>query len=73
MANITISKEEYQNLKQQAKAYQKLSGSLFESIIRDHVEEVVEDFRRTNIYTDGFLRDLENGLRKSSYARATKR
>ena len=72
MSNITISKAEYQKLRQQAVSYQKLAKRLFEFIIRVPVEEVVEDFRKTDLYTEDFLRDSENGLRKSSYAKTKK-
>jgi hypothetical protein len=69
MAQVTISKTEYLRLRRQASAYQKLTSRLFEAVIKDPIQEVVEDFRKTNFYTPGFLKDLERGLRKSSYAR----
>ena len=72
MSEITISKEEYKKLKQQAKAYKKLTGSLFEFVIRDQVEDVVKDFRKTNLYTNEFIKELEDGLRKSSYNKTKK-
>ena len=31
--------------------------------------EVVADFRVADLYTDEFITDLEDGLRKSSYAK----
>ena len=70
MSNITISKEEYEKLKQQAKAYQKLTSRIFEFVLHDPVQEVVKDFQKTDLYTEDFLTDLESGLRKSSYAKA---
>ena len=73
MPNVTISKTEYRKLKQQAKAYQKLTKRFFEFIIQAPTEEVVEDFRKTDLYTDGFLKDLEDGLRKSLYFKTKKR
>jgi hypothetical protein len=69
MDTITIPKAEYKKLQQQAKAYQKLTGQLFKSIIRDPIQDVIQDFRKTDLYTDEFLKDLEGGLRKSSYAK----
>lgn len=69
MSNITISKVEYQKLKQQAKAYQKLTKHLFGTLIQSPIETVVEDFRKTDLYTAEFLKDMEEGLRKSSYAK----
>lgn len=69
MAKVTIPKTEYEQLKQQAEAYRRFVVQLFELVIKSPVEEVVEDFRKTGLYTEEFLRDLESGLRKSSYAK----
>lgn len=33
----------------------------------DKIKIVVNDFRKTKIYSEEFLKDLEQGLRKSSY------
>ncbi len=70
MATITISKTEYRKLRRQATAYQKLTSRLFESVIKDSIQEIINDFRKTDLYTDNFLEDLENGLRKSSYGKS---
>jgi len=69
MVKVTIPKEEYQKLQQQSQAYQKLAARLFESIIKDPIRDVVQDFKDTGLYSKGFLADLETGLRKSSYAK----
>lgn len=66
---ITLSKQEYLRLKQQAQAYRIMAARMFELPLRDPVDEVVADFRATDLYTKEFLADLENGLRKSSYAK----
>jgi len=66
---ITLTKREYLRLKQQAQAYRSLATQLFELPLKDTVGEVVADFRNTNLYADEFLTDLEEGLRKSSYAK----
>ena len=50
MPNVTISKAEYRKLKQQAKAYKKLTKRFFEFIIQAPVEEVVEDFRKSSYF-----------------------
>jgi len=68
-STIVISRDEYQNLRKQAKAFQKLAGRIFESVITDSVEVVVQDFRKTKLYSEAFLADLEEGLKKSSYAK----
>ncbi len=33
----------------------------------DPIAEAVKDLKDTNLYSNDFLRDLENGLRLSSY------
>lgn len=66
---VTLSKQEYLRLKQQAQAYRIMAARMFELPLRDPVDEVVADFKATDLYTDEFLADLEDGLRKSSYAK----
>jgi len=69
MENTTIKKKELLRLKRQAKAFRKLAAQLFECVINDPVQEVVEDFKKTDLYSKDFLCDLENGLRRSSYCK----
>ena len=38
-----------------------------ENIQKDFIENVIVDFKATELYSDEFLRDLEDGLLKSSY------
>ncbi len=33
---------------------------------KDKIDSILNDFRATNLYEDDFLRDLEEGLKKSS-------
>ncbi len=73
MDTIVIPKTEYRRLRRQAGAYQKIAGKFNALVLRDSAGEVAGDFKKTGIYTDQFIRDLETGLRKSSYARAKKR
>ena len=68
MSKISISREEYKNLKKQSEAYKTLATRFFETAIKDSTKDVVKDFHNTNLYTKDFLSDLENGLRKSSYS-----
>ncbi len=67
MSQITISKKEYTQLKSQSLAYKKVASKLFAAIVRNPIEDVVADFKKTGLYTGKFLSNLENGLRKSSY------
>lgn len=66
---VTLSRPEYARLRRQAKAYRALASKVFELPLRDPVGEVADDFRATGLYSDDFLKDLEEGLRKSSYAK----
>ena len=67
MVKVEIPKTEYEQLKKQAEAYRRFAARFFESVVRDPIDQVVEDFRKTNLYPEVFLKDLESGLRKSSY------
>ena len=62
MEKVSISKAEYPLLRRQATAYRKLTERVFASVLRDPVTEVREDFRKTGLYTEAFLDDLEAGL-----------
>jgi len=66
---VILHKREYLRLKEQALAYRTLVTRMFELPLRDPIDEVVADFRATGLYTEEFLKDLEDGLRKSSYAK----
>ena len=66
---VTLPKQEFIRLREQALAYRELMSRLFAMPLQDTIDEVVEDFRQTKLYTDEFLQDLESGLRKSSYAK----
>lgn len=69
METIAIAKTEYTQLRRQASAYKKMAQNLHGLLLRDSVEEVVVDFRKTGLYEENFLSDLEQGLRRSSYAK----
>ncbi|MEK7102659.1 MAG: hypothetical protein AAB912_03460 [Patescibacteria group bacterium] len=69
MSTVTLPKTEYVRLQRQAQAYRKTAARFFELFLRDPIKEVVEDFQKTNLYTSAFLKDLESGLRKSSYTK----
>lgn len=64
---VTLSKSDFLDLKHQAQAYQFLVAKVFELPLKDPVGKVVEDFKKTGLYTKEFLQDFESGLRKSSY------
>jgi len=66
---ITISKTQYQKLKSQAKAYEKIMATFFTQAIKNPISQVVDDFKKTKLYSQEFLIDLEEGLKKSSYSK----
>ena len=66
---VTISKTELLRLKKQAQAYRKLAASVFQFAALDPISDVVRDFHDTHLYSEDFMKDLEAGLRKSSYAK----
>jgi hypothetical protein len=70
MATVTIPKVEYQTLKRQSLAYKRLAARVFETAVKDDVTAAIKDFADTGLYTRAYLAELEEGLRKSSYARA---
>jgi len=69
MSQITISKKEYAQLKSQSRAYQKRASNFFKSIIISPINDIVEDFKKTKLYSNKFISDLESGLKKSSYGK----
>ena len=69
MNKIAVPKTEYRQMRRQADAYKRIVQNLHTFVLRDSVNEVVEDFKKTGLYTEGFLRDFEGGLRKSSYTK----
>jgi hypothetical protein len=70
METVTLTKNEYSKLKRESAAYRKITARVFESVVKDDIPSVIDDFRKTELYTEEFLRDLEDGLRKSSYGKA---
>lgn len=69
MEKVAIPKIEYERLRREASAYRKFATHFFQSAVRDPIDEIVEDFQRTDLYTQEFLEDLADGLRKSSYSK----
>jgi len=67
---ITISKKEYKRLQSEARAYRAITSRVLDSVVHDTPDAVVADFRATELYTDEFLEDLSEGLKKSSYGNA---
>lgn len=66
---VSLPKDEYLRLKQEAGAYRFMATKIHELPLKDPVKDLMADFKSTNLYTDDFLADMEEGLRKSSYAK----
>lgn len=69
MVTVTIPKAKYEQLKRYAEAYRRFAAGFFEAAVRDPIGEITDDFRRTALYTEEFLHDLDAGLRRSSLAK----
>ncbi|MBI3442757.1 MAG: hypothetical protein HY007_03245 [Candidatus Sungbacteria bacterium] len=66
MITVTIPKTTYERLKRHAEAYRRFATNVFEAVVRDPIGEITDDFRKTALYTEEFLHDLDAGLCKSS-------
>jgi len=67
METVKIEKKEYKRLLRVDSAYKKMIGEYYKSKLNDDVKEVVKDFDNTKLYSSEFLKDLGEGLKKSSY------
>jgi hypothetical protein len=67
METITIPKAEYELLKSQEQIYRLIASDFFKTIGDDNLKNLISEFKDTNLYTNDFLLDLENGLAKSTY------
>ncbi len=68
METIKIDKKEYKRLLKVESAYKKIVGEVYNSKLNDNVDDVVKDFADTNLYTAEFIKDLSDGLKKSTYS-----
>lgn len=66
-STVVLSKIEYKNLKLQSSAYQKIMAIFFELTAKNQLSQVVKNFQDTKLYSNEFIKDLEDGLKKSSY------
>lgn len=68
MENVTIPKEKYKRLLSIEKAYTRLTKIFLDSAIENSINPVVKDFEKSELYSKEFIKDLREGLSKSSYA-----
>ncbi|MEJ2726287.1 MAG: hypothetical protein P8175_16930 [Deltaproteobacteria bacterium] len=62
-----LSQEEREKILDRLKA-KSFEFKVFE---KDEIASILADFEATDLYEDGFIKDLEKGLRKSSIYRQT--
>jgi hypothetical protein len=71
MADIIISKKQYQELLDKALRYEYLRHIMEDNIFAPpptkDIEKIIRAFERTGIYSKEFLKILKRGLRRSSY------
>ena len=66
MVTVTIPKIKYEQLKRQANAYRRFFAKFSEISIHEPIQEIIENFRKRDLYTKQFLQSLEVGLRRAS-------
>lgn len=71
MSTVTIPKRTYEDLMNKALRYEYLrevmENDLFSPPPTRNRKEILEAFKTTKKYTPAFLKDLERGLKRSSY------
>lgn len=71
MVEVSLPKSEYHQLVKKALRYdylrQILEEDFFTSPPTRDIKKVIESFSRTGLYSKRFLKDLEKGLKRSSY------
>ena len=72
MSKVTLSKDKYQSLLVQARAYRKLASNFALQIVEEPVSEIVSSFKSTGKYSKAFLSDLEEGLKDLRKSRVWK-
>lgn len=73
MATVTISQKEYQKLIEKALRYEYLRQIMREDIFAlppvCNIKKIIEEFKKTRLYNEKFLKSLERGLKRSNYFR----
>ena len=73
MSTVTLSKKEYESLKEKALRYeylkQVLEGDIFSPPPTRDAKKIAREFAKSGKYNKNFLQSLEKGLKRSSYFR----
>jgi len=71
MTTVTLPKIEYLNLKKRAEAFDKIIAEVNPSFFLVPVEKsrkkIISQFSKTKLYSKEFLKDLEKGLKRSTF------
>lgn len=71
MVTITLPKIEYLSLKKRAEAFDKMVAEINPSFFFVPVEKsrkkIISEFSKTKLYNKEFLKDLNQGLKRSSF------
>ena len=72
MTTITLPKIEYLNLKKRAEAFDNMvagvNPSLFFVPVEKSRKKIISEFSKTKLYSKEFIKDLEKGLKRSSFS-----
>ena len=75
METITIPKKEYHELLEKTLRYEYLRGvieekeDIFSPPPTKDEKEIIKNFKETKLYSSAFLKNLEKGLKRSSYCK----
>jgi hypothetical protein len=71
MTTVTLPKIEYLNLKKRAEAFDKMLAGINPGFLLVPPEKsrkkIISEFFKTKLYSKEFLKDLEKGLKRSSF------
>lgn len=71
MSTITLPTMEYTSLKKRAEAFDKIVAQVnpvfFFTPTERSRKKIISDFSKTKLYNKEFLKDLKNGLERSSF------
>ena len=72
MDTITVPKAKYKILKEQARAYEEIKrvvakGGFFDVPSSRKSAEIIEEFKKTNLYNKRFIDSLRRGLARSDF------
>lgn len=70
METVTISKKEYKQLAEKAMRYDFLRVAMEKDLFASppkNASKIVNEFKKTGLYNEEFIKSLENGLNRSKY------